>query len=111
MILSGRKTETRRLWPKGRRAVPGSLHWATTNLYDKSARFARLRILDVFQMQRLGNVQNMTAWVEGYDSREEFLDAFAHINGQEDIRHTDEFLNQSVWVVRFEVVAERYRDD
>lgn len=96
-ILSGRKTQTRRLWPHGRRAVPGSLHWAATKLYDPTARFARLRIESVEQ-EPLGWVTPLDARAEGYDGVEEFLAVFDRINGNTP-RQT------LVWVVSFEVVA------
>ena len=96
MILSGRKTQTRRIWPHGRRAVPGALHWAATKLYDPDARFARLHIKGVWQ-ERLGWVMRVDARAEGYDSVDEFLDVFDRINGPTP-RET------LVWVVSFEVV-------
>lgn len=91
-ILAGRKTETRRLW-KRRRARPMALHWCTTKLYDKEARFCRVRIASCLR-EPLGCITDDGAMREGYASRELFLAAFERINGATP-------LATYVYVVRF----------
>ncbi len=95
-ILNGRKTETRRLW-KRRRARPLALHWCTTKLYDKDARFCRVRIVSC-RREALGCITEEGAMREGYGCRAVFLDAFERINGTTP-------LDTIVYVVRFYKVA------
>lgn len=95
LILEGRKSETRRLW-KRRRARPLALHWCTTKLYDKAARFCRVRIVSCTR-QALGCITDEGARREGYASRELFLAAFERINGATP-------LETIVYVVRFHKV-------
>lgn len=99
-ILEGRKTQTRRLWPAGCRVKVGSLHWATTKMLDKRARFARLRIARVWQ-QNLGDVSDDEGRAEGYRDRGEFFGAFASINGLQVIE-----AGLRVWAVEFEIVRD-----
>ena len=96
LILSGRKTETRRIWRSGRRAKPGSLHFASTRMFWESAKFATLLIEDVWQ-ELLAEMSEASAQREGYTCVEpDFRDAWTKIHGkwEPEIK---------VWVVRFHV--------
>lgn len=104
MILDGRKTQTRRLWPKGCRAKIGSVHWAQTRMLDTSSRFARLRILRVWQ-ERLGGISPADARAEGYRSSHDYLMAFHRINRVPLVAERRvEIENTLIWAVAFEVV-------
>ena len=77
-ILNGKKTQTRRCRRSGV-AVPGALHWAQTKLFDKSTRFARLRILNVWEWD--GNtITPEDVKAEGYNTKSEFLNAYRSMN-------------------------------
>ena len=80
MILSGEKTQTRRIWKRCRAKV-GGLHWAQTRLFDPASRFARLEILGV-STEPLGFISEEDAFAEGYASPLGFLEAFERINGR-----------------------------
>lgn len=103
--LSGRKTQTRRVLrqccrcdrqPRCR-VKAGSEHWAQTRLFKPASRFARLDILAV-RPEELGRISAEDVYAEGYDTRDDFIDAFDSINGALD-------LSQPVWVVTFRMVA------
>ncbi len=93
-ILSGQKVQTRRLSKKKRWNV-GAIHQARTKMYDGGSCFCRLRVLAVEQ-EPLGSIDDFGAKLEGYDSREAYLEAFERINGPTP-------LDTLVWVVEFEV--------
>ena len=97
-ILAGRKRQTRRLWPAGPRVKARSLHWCTTDLNDPTARFARIRILRLWQ-EPLQAISQQDAAAEGFDRAEDYLAAFGRINGVDPAKPVD------VWVVEFERVA------
>ena len=90
MILSGRKTQTRRNWKK-RRAVVGSIHQARTKLFGKP--FAYLKILKVKQ-QYLDEISNEDCIKEGYNNFSEFRIIWMKINSSWDE-------SQKVFVVEF----------
>ena len=96
LILSGRKTQTRRLW-KRQRAKVGSIHLAKLKMLSKEY-FARIRILKVWQ-ERLSHLSTEDALKEGYPSRAHFLAKFWEING---ITSSQIWL----WVVEFELLKE-----
>src|SRR3990167_5399118 len=73
-ILAGTKTQTRRLWDKWRANV-GSLHWASTHLYRKEARFARLAIVDRWE-ERLDEISAADAKAEGGYTPDQYLQLF-----------------------------------
>ena len=98
-ILSGRKTQTRRYRRSGA-AVPGKLHWAQTRLFDKSTRFARLRILRVWEWDGQ-NISPEDVEAEGYDSKSEFLNAYRAIN-----HHKMGAIGYKHWAIEFEVCDE-----
>jgi hypothetical protein len=94
-ILSGRKTQTRRMGKK--RWNVGSVHQCATRLFDPDAVFARVKLLAVEQ-EPLGWIDDYGATLEGYESRDHYLQAWNRING-------DTELDTPVWVVEFEVVT------
>ena len=104
LILSGKKTQTRRLWKKPRVKV-GGVYQARTELFGKP--FALIRVVRLEQ-RLLGDMTEEDAHAEGYPNRPEFFDAFFKINR---IEH-DVFSGVTliweikVWVVEFEVVKE-----
>ena len=95
-ILTGAKTETRRVWKRCRAKV-GAIHWAQTRMLDTTSRFARVRILAEWH-ERLGAISAESAAREGGYSVTDFLNVFAEINGSLN-------LDQEVHVIRFEVVV------
>ena len=99
-ILSGTKTQTRRIWKKPRAKV-GSIHLAKTKMLSKDY-FARLRILAVYR-ETLGEISDEDARSEGYADRESYLAAFFRINRIVPADHRV-WLGWPVDVVRFEVV-------
>ena len=102
LILADVKTQTRRLWPHGCRAKAGSVHWAQTKMLDPDSRFARLRILRVWQ-ERLGGITQADSWAEGYPNAHEYLKAFHEINRVPLIAEKRVAVeNTIVWVVSFE---------
>lgn len=90
LVLSGRKTQTRRRW-KRRRMLPGSIHQAKTRLFGEP--FASIRVQRVWR-EPLGTISDADAIAEGYPGREEFAVAFARING-------DVPPDEVVWCVEF----------
>ena len=102
LILDGKKTETRRLWPKGRRVKVGSIHEARLKMFEKDSTFARLRILDVSH-EKLGEIDVSGAAAEGYPSVASFIREFARINRIESAPE-NELLATPVWRVKFEVL-------
>jgi hypothetical protein len=92
-ILSGRKTQTRRLGKK--RWNVGALHQARTRMMDPTSLFARLRILAV-RRQRLQEMSFADVHAEGYNTHAEYIAEWMRIN-----RVFPPGL--VVWVVEFEV--------
>lgn len=97
-ILTGEKTETRRIWKRCRVRVD-ALHWAQTRMFDPASRFARLRIIDRWE-EALEELSLQGARAEGYSGIAEYLIAFARINK---IKVDDIPMYRLLWVVRFEV--------
>jgi len=100
-ILSGRKTETRRIWEKWRCNV-NSVHLAKTRMLS-SDYFARLIISDRWEEQ-LGDITDGGAWREGYDSREEYLQKFQEINSKSLRKSCIPFEEIPVKVISFRVI-------
>lgn len=92
-ILSGLKTQTRRIWKK-RKAKPGSTHRAKVKMLGKDY-FALLRIGEVYQ-ERLGDITEEDAGREGGYTVESFKKKWIEINGSWNPE-------QLVWVVNFKV--------
>ncbi|MBI4218840.1 MAG: ASCH domain-containing protein [Chloroflexi bacterium] len=91
-VLSGRKTQTRRLWKRSR-VKEGSRQKCVTRLFGEP--FATVRVLRVWQ-EPLGAISEADARAEGFESRDQFLKAFEEINGRTDPR-------THVWAVEFRV--------
>lgn len=117
MILDGRKTQTRRLWPKSRhsRVKVGAVHQCYTRpawmKVDPGTPFAQVKILDV-RRQALGAITSEDARCEGYDGRTDYLVAFAKINhwpvaslACPDCASRNDLLERLVWVVDFRLVS------
>ena len=89
-----RKWQTRRTWTRCRVKVGGE-YWASTNLFLKERRFARLRITRLWQ-EHISDISPADAIAEGYPDRDAFFAAFVEINGGLPV--------EKVWCVEFEVV-------
>ena len=99
-ILSGKKTQTRRLWKRPRVKV-GAIHRCYTKPpwgRGGAEPFAQIRVLALRQ-EKLGDITDDAAQAEGYPNMEEFVMAFLRINEIEDPNH----LELPLWVVEFEV--------
>ena len=106
MILSGRKTETRRRGKK--RWKVGAIHACYTKppfSRGGAEPFAHVRILSVAPTKCLWTTPK-AAFREGYGSVDLFLDAFCRINGIDDLddQALDDALDEPIWAIRFEVV-------
>jgi hypothetical protein len=100
MILSGKKTQTRRFGKK--RWNVGSVHACYTRppfARGGAQPFCRVRIKAV-QAQCLGSMSIWDAQAEGYDNVGAFVDAWERINGQNCWSP-----RLAVWVVSFELRA------
>ena len=97
LILSGQKTQTRRLWPHGCRVKVGNVYQCRTRMMDKASTFARIRVKRIWREQ-LGEIQELNAHEEGYPSRAAYIEAFRRINGHA-------ALDTVVWAVEFEIEA------
>lgn len=95
LILSGRKTQTRRVWRRPR-VKPGHVYQCRTALFGPP--FARIRVLTV-DLVRLGDITEEDARAEGAESVEDFIEAWLNI-------HRVWNPNWMVWRVKFEVVKE-----
>jgi hypothetical protein len=93
-ILSGRKTQTRRMGNK--RWNVGAVHQARTRMLDADSTFAHLCIRDV-RREVLRQITETDAWAEGYETRADYLAAFRRINRNP----PGEQLKFYVWVVEF----------
>lgn len=95
LILSGRKTQTRRVWKKSRARV-GAVHKAKTALFSPD-HFALIRITGL-RRERLGDITLEDVRREGYDTLEEFKAVWVRINGSWDPE-------LEVYVVSFELAG------
>jgi len=95
LILSGRKTQTRRVWKKSRAKV-GVVHKAKTALFSPD-HFALIRITGL-RRERLGDITLEDVRREGYDTLEEFKAVWVRINKTWDPE-------LEVYVVSFELVG------
>jgi len=98
LIVSGRKTQTRRLGR--RRWNVGASHQASTRLFDPSATFARLRILRV-RRECAQCISDEDAVAEGYEDPDSFLEAFCRINPGWPPAIGGEMVDPYVWAVTF----------
>jgi len=93
-ILTGKKTQTRRVWKKPRVKV-GNIYRAKTHLFSKNY-FALLRITGL-RKEKLGDMTEEDAIAEGAKSLTHFREIWQDIHGSWNPE-------QEVWVVEFEVV-------
>lgn len=97
-ILSGEKTQTRRMW-KHQRVKPGKTYWAQTNLFPNS-RFARLKIVSVYTWDGIGHEISLEdARKEGFQTIDDFARAWYSLN---ETRLADP--DRTPYVVNFEVI-------
>ena len=100
LILSGQKTQTRRLWPHGCRVRVGAEHQAQTGMFSKDC-FAILHIERVWR-ENLWDISDADAVAEGYIDRPDYLEAFIRINRM--TTQTGEYPSDlPVWAVAFHV--------
>lgn len=71
-ILSGQKTQTRRMWKKPRIKV-GTLHWAQTHMIWKGGRFARIKIDNVQEWDE-STISKEDLRAEGFELEKDFWD-------------------------------------
>jgi Uncharacterized conserved protein len=101
-ILQGNKIETRRLGEK--RWNVGSTHQATTNRFKKNATIANLLILEV-EHEPVGAITELGARLEGFSSRQAFLDFFYEKNKKRlDSVRIGGWEMTPCWRIRFQVV-------
>jgi len=93
VILSGKKTQTRRIWKRPRAKV-GSIHRAKTVLFSRQY-FALIRITEV-RRERLGDISIEDIHREGYQTLAGFKAEWIRINGSWDP-------DAEVFVVSFEL--------
>ena len=98
-ILSGEKTQTRRLGKK--RWNVGAIHQCKRDYMGEP--FARVRILAVNGEKPLLNISQADVEAEGYGNREEYTVAFARINKMS----YSSALWCCPWVVDFELVDQK----
>jgi len=94
LILEGKKTQTRRIWKRPRVKV-GGVYRAKTKLYS-SEYFALIRVTGLHK-ERLGDISDEDIKKEGYNSLEEFKQAWECIYGSWNPE-------QEVWVVEFQLI-------
>lgn len=93
-IISGEKTQTRRLWDK-KQVKKGNSYRACESLFTPRVDSpAYILVLDVYQ-ENLGKLSESDANEEGGYTREEFKELWIDMHGCWN-------KNDSVWVVKFE---------
>jgi len=108
LILSGKKTQTRRLW-KRPRVKKGCIYQARTELFGKP--FALIKVKRLWR-QRIWDMTEEEARAEGYKDWSHFLEAFVEINklysmskrGGVLVMRFPDASQIVVWAVEFEVV-------
>ena len=106
MILTGQKTQTRRLGNK--RWNVGAIHKSYTRpafARPPGKPFASVRILRVWEEQ-LKSISDEDAAAEGYPDRFQYLYAFYRIHGLDDVDERRAALEVLVWCVEFELLNE-----
>lgn len=96
LILSGRKTQTRRVM-KGDQPpwVVGKSYAVQPGRTKKAV--GRIVVTRIWQ-EALGDISAADAWAEGFDNREAFFETWTRIHGTFDA-------GVRVWVVEFSVAA------
>lgn len=97
-ILTGRKVQTRRKWPRGPRVVVGGRHQCRTLMLVKSTTFAVVEVTGL-RREELGQISDEDARREGYEDRESYFAVWGAIYA--DVKRQD---SELVWVVDFKVV-------
>lgn len=97
MILSGRKTETRRDWKRPMVRV-GGVYKCKLKLFSKDC-FTKIKVVALW-LEELGEITQESIYAEGYDSLSEIKDVWERINGE----WNPELL---VWVVKFRLEGEK----
>ena len=110
LILSGQKTQTRRLGRK--RWNVGSVRKCYIRppfARPPGAPFASVRILRVWQ-ERLNEISHEDALAEGYPDRTTYWGAFCQIHGLTSSEDIESALTATVWCIEYELV-EATRDE
>ena len=97
LILSGRKTQTRRLGKK--RWNVGAIHQCQTKMLRNDSVFAHVRILDVSRSDPIASLSDEAVYAEGYDEWRDFWSVWCAINGG------GSSPSATPWVVEFELVT------
>ena len=95
MIIEGQKTATRRNWKK-RMAKTGGTYAVQTRMFQPKIECSIIKANDVYQ-QRLGDMTESDAMMEGRYTPSEFKKVFERINGFWDA-------DLIVWVVEFKLI-------
>ena len=96
LIVSGRKTVTRRLRKNDRQpAIPNTIHKLKIDRTPKT--YGYIYILSC-EKGYLGSLTSYDAMLEGFNSRKEYLDYFKQVNNQAKY-------NTPIWIIRFEYLS------
>jgi hypothetical protein len=101
LILSGRKTQTRRLGKK--RWNVGAVHQCQTKMLRNDSVFAHVRIKRVWR-ECVSDMSEADVQAEGYDSFPDYCRALWRINGGGSP-------DMELWAVEFEVLTEETPDE
>ena len=77
-ILSGEKTQTRRVWKRSQ-VKEGNEYWATMNRFSKDGRFARIKVVNLREWDGK-RISTEDAWKEGFPNTQEFWQAYRSLN-------------------------------
>lgn len=94
-ILTGRKRQTRRRWPRGPRVRVGSLHQCRTRMLVKNTTFARIAV-DELRREELRAISDDDARLEGYEDRAAYFGVWGRIHA--DVQQQEREL---VYVITF----------
>ena len=98
LIISGRKTVTRRLRKDHRRpAIPNTIHKIKI---DRTPKIYGLIYILSCEKGYLGNLSSLDAINEGFDTRNEYLEYFKKVNG------TNAY-NTPIWIITFKYLSKK----